>query len=155
MWLISFKGTHSAPMFAFSVIQWTFFLFFFCSQNWNTPPIVTPWKKILTGPICRWWLEFVCTSELQCLTFIFVPGNADIKCNEKADSPVGRATVINGRTMDHVDILNGTRDTGYNKISDGEVNSTSLTWLLPHVKVEAWTAVHGKWILAMFTTNLS
>lgn len=58
-------------------------------------------------------------SELQCLIFIFVPGHAQIKGNESADS-------LDDREMNCADILNGIMETGQNEFLDNELDSTSL-----------------------------
>lgn len=65
-------------------------------------------KKFQTGCVPRQWLESVYRSGLQCEAFIFIPGQAGVKGNERAS----RDTLVDSRVMDQTYILDAIRYTG-------------------------------------------
>ena len=46
------------------------------------------------------------------LTFIFVPGHAGVKGNERADQLAGSANIEEGHAFDRADIINAIREAG-------------------------------------------
>jgi hypothetical protein len=58
------------------------------------------------------WLLSLTNSTLKSVTFIFVPGHAGIKRNERADRQASRASAQTGAAMDRSDILNALREIG-------------------------------------------
>ena len=64
--------------------------------------------------------------------FIFVPGHAGVRGNERADRLAGTAEVLNGAAMDRADIFNAARNSNREtQLQDGE-ESASLTRLHEH-----------------------
>jgi len=63
-------------------------------------------RKVQTGCVRREWLESVSRSELQSVTFIFVPGHSRVRGNERADKLASLSIIAEGRAMDRADVLN-------------------------------------------------
>jgi hypothetical protein len=61
--------------------------------------------------------------------FIFVPGHAGVRGNERADTLAAMATVVDGQVMDRADILNALREVGRVRDSEDANESATLTWL--------------------------
>lgn len=56
--------------------------------------------KVETGCVHRQLMEPVSRSRLQHVAFIFMPGHAEIKGNERSDSLTRKFTIADGRAMD-------------------------------------------------------
>jgi ribonuclease HI len=57
-------------------------------------------RKIKTGCIRQEWLEAIERSSLKAVCFIFVPGHASVKGNERADRLADMAVEQGGTAMD-------------------------------------------------------
>jgi hypothetical protein len=96
-------------------------------------------RKIETGYIRLEWLEATESSSLTAVCFIFVPGHADVKGNERADRLADMAVVQGGTAMDRTDIFNVVRD-NY-RISEAAKDSESTTMIrLNELHVKAGSA---------------
>jgi ribonuclease HI len=84
-------------------------------------------RKIEMGWARKQWLVSLRRSGLSRISFIFVPGHAGVKGNERADRLAGSATVGNGRAMDQADILHALREAGRVKDSSHDCDSATLT----------------------------
>src|SRR5579871_6631626 len=67
-------------------------------------------SKVRTGYVRRQCLQSVLRSCLRGVTFIFVPGHAGVKGNERADKLASMAAFAEGKAMDRADILNAVRE---------------------------------------------
>jgi hypothetical protein len=88
--------------------------------------------------IRREWLEVIEIYSLTAVCFIFVPGHADVKGNERADRLADMAVEQGGTAMDRTEILNVLRDSY--RISEAENDSESATMIRLselHVKAES------------------
>jgi ribonuclease HI len=64
-------------------------------------------RKIKTRRIRREWLEAIERSNLTAVCFIFVPGHAGVKGNERVDRLADMAVEQGGTDIiDHTDIFN-------------------------------------------------
>jgi ribonuclease HI len=69
-------------------------------------------RKIENGWFRRQWLESLARSKLTKFGFIFVPGHAGVRENERADYLAGTAIMESGRSMDQSDILHAIKEAG-------------------------------------------
>ena len=96
-------------------------------------------RKIETGWARRHWIESLGRSKLTKISFIFVPGHAGVRGNERADRLAGMAAVQSGRAMDQADIINSLRERGRVHDSRNSGESTTLT-RLQELKVKCGVA---------------
>ena len=96
-------------------------------------------RKIETGWARRHWMESLGRSKLTKISFIFVPGHAGVRGNERADRLAGMAAVQSGRAMDQADIINSLRERGRVHDSRNSGESTTLT-RLQELKVKCGVA---------------
>ena len=69
-------------------------------------------RKIQAGSIRQQWLKSLQEGQIRHLTFIFVPGHAGVKGNERADQLAGSANIDEGHALDRADIINAIREAG-------------------------------------------
>ena len=86
-------------------------------------------QKIKAGYVRRQWMQVIRNSSIQKLTFIFVPGHAGVKSNERADALAGNAAIENGSSMDRSDIINALRDNIRSEDFNNEDKGFSLSRL--------------------------
>lgn len=80
-------------------------------------------ETVQTVYVRRQRMGFVRSLRLQCVTFMFVPGDEGIRGNERADRLASRASVVWGRAMDRA-ILNANKDTYRNEFLGRDLDST-------------------------------
>ena len=69
-------------------------------------------RKIEKGWARRQWLVSLARSTLAKIIFIFVPGHAGVRGNERADRLAAEAVVGNGQAMDRADVMSALREVG-------------------------------------------
>ena len=89
-------------------------------------------RKIENGWFRRQWLESLARSKLTKICFIFVPGHAGVRGNERADFLAGGAAMESGRSMDRSDILHAIREDSRENDSSKDIESVSMTRLYEH-----------------------
>ena len=67
-------------------------------------------RKVESGMVRRNWVEVLVQTMIREITFIFVPGHAGVRGNERADRLAGLATISEGAAMDRSDILHALRE---------------------------------------------
>lgn len=68
--------------------------------------------KLLTSTALRdSRIESVCMLSRRYVTFIFVPGHAGVRDNERAECLASKSTLVDEKTMDRVDSLSVIRET--------------------------------------------
>ena len=100
-------------------------------------------RKIEKGRFRRHWLASLERSQLAQISFIFVPGHAGVRGNERADWLAGTAAVACGHAMDRADIINALRDAGREKDWNADIESATLTRLREH-RVPRGIATHER-----------
>jgi hypothetical protein len=80
----------------------------------------------------REWLVSPRRSNLVSTRFIFVPGHAGVRGNERADRLAGKAVISDGRAMDHDDVLHALRGAG--KVEDSLGDRVEY-----YGKIEGWS----------------
>lgn len=66
-------------------------------------------RKIESRRIHCEWVDYLRTSRLKKLTWMYTPGHAGVKGNERADQLANEAHMQSGRCMDRADILSAVR----------------------------------------------
>jgi ribonuclease HI len=84
-------------------------------------------RKVQTGCVRNEWLRSLEKSRLQCVTFIFVPGHAGVKGNERADALASLAVLTEGPAMDRSDIVNALCDLFRSNDAIDDIDSTSMS----------------------------
>jgi hypothetical protein len=87
-------------------------------------------RKIKAGWRHREWLKSSKRSILVNIVFIFVPSQAGVKANERANRLDGNNihtihTLYDGGAMDHADVLHALREAGRVKDSLGDGDSST------------------------------
>ena len=77
-------------------------------------------RKLEAGTVRRQWLHSIEKSKIGRATFVYVPGHAGVRGNERADMLAGTAIVEEGQPMDKVDIINAIMEVG--KVQDFDQN---------------------------------
>ena len=79
--------------------------------------------------IRREWDNSVLASQILRITFIFVPGHAGCRGNERADKLAGKANVTqgDGYGMERADIVNALKILFRSEVLEGETHSHSCT----------------------------
>jgi hypothetical protein len=89
-------------------------------------------RKIENGWFRRQWSESLARSKLTKIGFIFFPGHAGLRGNERADYLAGTAIMESGRSMDRSDILHAIKEAGQENDSSRDIESVSMTRLYEH-----------------------
>ena len=84
-------------------------------------------RKIENGWFRRQWSESLARSKLTKIGFIFVPGHAGVRGNERADFLAGPAIMESGRSMDRSDILRAIKEAGRENDSSKDIESDQRT----------------------------
>ena len=86
-------------------------------------------RKVENGWIRNEWNNSVKNSQIKRITFIYVPGHAGCRGNERADKLAEKASVTqcDGNGMDRADIVNAVKDIFRTEESKEEGNSYSCT----------------------------
>src|SRR5579871_6638699 len=67
-------------------------------------------RKIRNGWLRHEWVEFIDSSKLRRLLWIYCPGHAGVRGNERADSLASRAPIMGDITMDKSNVLRSLHD---------------------------------------------
>ncbi len=67
-------------------------------------------RKIEAGSTRKQWISSISESSLQKITWIFTPGHAGVKGNERADHLAGIAEMEEGKSMDRADIITAIKE---------------------------------------------
>ena len=99
-------------------------------------------RKVEAGKVRRKWVDLLMQSKTQKIVFIFVPGHAGVKGNERADKLAGMATLSEGVSMDRADIINALSDSA--RLKDLQENKSQSLSRLREMGVKIGTARNEK-----------